>query len=63
MLKTRSALPIAGLKDEILQMLKENNFLVVCGETGSGKTTQVHIDIDLASKLTSFFSPCLLLIA
>uniref|UniRef100_A0A2C9V5D8 RNA helicase n=1 Tax=Manihot esculenta TaxID=3983 RepID=A0A2C9V5D8_MANES len=41
MLKTRSALPIAGLKDDILQMLKENNFLVVCGETGSGKTTQV----------------------
>ncbi|KAF2319938.1 hypothetical protein GH714_020738 [Hevea brasiliensis] len=40
MLKTRTALPIAGLKDDILQMLKENNFLVVCGETGSGKTTQ-----------------------
>ncbi|XP_020533292.1 DExH-box ATP-dependent RNA helicase DExH7, chloroplastic isoform X2 [Jatropha curcas] len=41
MLKTRNALPIAGLKDDILQMLNENNFLVVCGETGSGKTTQV----------------------
>ncbi|KAJ9158973.1 hypothetical protein P3X46_024509 [Hevea brasiliensis] len=41
MLKTRTALPIAGLKVDILQMLKENNFLVVCGETGSGKTTQV----------------------
>ncbi|XP_015580752.1 DExH-box ATP-dependent RNA helicase DExH7, chloroplastic isoform X1 [Ricinus communis] len=40
-LKTRGALPIAGLKNEILQMLKENNCLVVCGETGSGKTTQV----------------------
>ncbi|XP_041014528.1 DExH-box ATP-dependent RNA helicase DExH7, chloroplastic isoform X1 [Juglans microcarpa x Juglans regia] len=41
MLKTRAALPIAALKGEILQLLKENNVLVVCGETGSGKTTQV----------------------
>ncbi|OMO75195.1 hypothetical protein CCACVL1_16292 [Corchorus capsularis] len=41
MLKARSALPIAGLKNDILQLLKENNVLVVCGETGSGKTTQV----------------------
>ncbi|XP_022748669.1 DExH-box ATP-dependent RNA helicase DExH7, chloroplastic isoform X3 [Durio zibethinus] len=41
MLKTRAALPIAVLKNDILQLLKENNVLVVCGETGSGKTTQV----------------------
>ncbi|KAK5841973.1 DExH-box ATP-dependent RNA helicase DExH7, chloroplastic [Gossypium arboreum] len=41
MLKTRAALPVAGLKNDILQLLKENNVLVVCGETGSGKTTQV----------------------
>lgn len=42
MLKTRSGLPIAELKSEILQVLKEKSVLVVCGETGSGKTTQVH---------------------
>lgn len=41
MLKTRASLPIAGLKNDILQLLKENNVVVVCGETGSGKTTQV----------------------
>uniref|UniRef100_F6HK50 RNA helicase n=1 Tax=Vitis vinifera TaxID=29760 RepID=F6HK50_VITVI len=41
MLKTRSGLPIAELKSEILQVLKEKSVLVVCGETGSGKTTQV----------------------
>uniref|UniRef100_A0A6N2M934 RNA helicase n=1 Tax=Salix viminalis TaxID=40686 RepID=A0A6N2M934_SALVM len=41
MLSSRAALPIAGLKVDILQMLKENDVLVVCGETGSGKTTQV----------------------
>ncbi|KAL8151665.1 hypothetical protein V2J09_021473 [Rumex salicifolius] len=41
MLKSRASLPIAKSKDEILKLLKENNVLVVCGETGSGKTTQV----------------------
>ncbi|KAF3452627.1 hypothetical protein FNV43_RR03060 [Rhamnella rubrinervis] len=41
MLKTRAALPIASLKDDILHLLEENDVLVVCGETGSGKTTQV----------------------
>ncbi|XP_057542821.1 DExH-box ATP-dependent RNA helicase DExH7, chloroplastic [Amaranthus tricolor] len=41
MLEARSMLPIAKTKDEILQSLKQNNVIVVCGETGSGKTTQV----------------------
>ncbi|XP_028113069.1 DExH-box ATP-dependent RNA helicase DExH7, chloroplastic isoform X2 [Camellia sinensis] len=41
MLDSRAALPIAELKGDILRLLKENNVLVVCGETGSGKTTQV----------------------
>ncbi|XP_074328241.1 DExH-box ATP-dependent RNA helicase DExH7, chloroplastic isoform X2 [Apium graveolens] len=41
MLESRSKLPIAELKDDILHLLKENNVLVVCGETGCGKTTQV----------------------
>ncbi|XP_044488967.1 DExH-box ATP-dependent RNA helicase DExH7, chloroplastic isoform X2 [Mangifera indica] len=41
MLKIRDSLPISVLKGDILKLLKENNVLVVCGETGSGKTTQV----------------------
>lgn len=41
MLKFRATLPIAALKGDILRLLKENDVLVVCGETGSGKTTQV----------------------
>ncbi|CAL0330726.1 unnamed protein product [Lupinus luteus] len=41
MLKIRARLPIAALKGDILQLLKEYDALVVCGETGSGKTTQV----------------------
>ncbi|XP_061363539.1 DExH-box ATP-dependent RNA helicase DExH7, chloroplastic isoform X2 [Gastrolobium bilobum] len=41
MLKIRATLPIAALKGDILQLLKKYDVLVVCGETGSGKTTQV----------------------
>lgn len=44
MLKSRAALPIAELKSEILHLLKENDVLVICGETGCGKTTQVKIN-------------------
>eukprot|EP00252_Welwitschia_mirabilis_P022645 TRINITY_DN6191_c0_g1_i1.p1 TRINITY_DN6191_c0_g1~~TRINITY_DN6191_c0_g1_i1.p1 ORF type:complete len:1460 (-),score=349.95 TRINITY_DN6191_c0_g1_i1:511-4890(-) len=41
MLKARKTLPIAELKEELLQSVKENDVIVVSGETGSGKTTQV----------------------
>ncbi|KAJ8631029.1 hypothetical protein MRB53_024352 [Persea americana] len=41
MLKARAALPIAQLKGHLLHLLKENDVVVVCGETGCGKTTQV----------------------
>lgn len=42
MLEARAALPIAVLKGAMLRLLKDNDVLVVCGETGCGKTTQVH---------------------
>lgn len=41
MLQKRSSLPIAELKDEILLLLEKNNVVVISGETGCGKTTQV----------------------
>lgn len=41
MLQTRSSLPITELKDDILHLLEENNVVVISGETGCGKTTQV----------------------
>ncbi len=34
-------LPISEYREEILTLLKENQALVVCGDTGSGKTTQL----------------------
>lgn len=37
----REGLPIFGLRGEFLQAVKDNQILVVVGETGSGKTTQM----------------------
>ncbi|KAI7901054.1 P-loop containing nucleoside triphosphate hydrolase protein [Cokeromyces recurvatus] len=37
----RKDLPIAAYRDEILQLLKNNQVLIISGETGCGKSTQV----------------------
>ena len=37
----RRNLPVAALQDELLGALRAGDAAVVCGETGSGKTTQV----------------------
>ena len=37
----RDTLPIAALRDELIASLRVKDAAVVCGETGSGKTTQV----------------------
>ena len=34
-------LPVSGKKDEIAQLIRDNQVVIVCGETGSGKTTQL----------------------
>ncbi|MFO0857945.1 MAG: ATP-dependent RNA helicase HrpA [Phycisphaerales bacterium] len=34
-------LPVSQRKDEILRAIQENQVIVLCGETGSGKTTQL----------------------
>jgi len=39
----QAALPIAARADEIIQLLQNHQFLVLCGETGSGKTTQLPL--------------------
>ncbi|PVI06892.1 P-loop containing nucleoside triphosphate hydrolase protein, partial [Periconia macrospinosa] len=41
LLKTRQSLPIWSHADSIREALRKNNILVLTGETGSGKSTQV----------------------
>ena len=36
-------LPIAGRRAEIIEALRANQVLIVCGETGSGKSTQLPL--------------------
>lgn len=40
-LEQRQSLPIYKLKDQLVKAVSENQILVVIGETGSGKTTQM----------------------
>lgn len=40
-LEKRRSLPVWHQKDEFLQVLKANQTIILVGETGSGKTTQV----------------------
>jgi pre-mRNA-splicing factor ATP-dependent RNA helicase DHX38/PRP16 len=37
----REYLPICTVRDELLNVIRENNIVIVVGETGSGKTTQL----------------------
>jgi HrpA-like RNA helicase len=37
----RAGLPISVLREEVLNTISANQVTIVCGETGSGKTTQV----------------------
>lgn len=40
-IKSRSKLPIIGEEQVIMEAIAENDVIIVVGETGSGKTTQV----------------------
>ncbi|CAR28156.1 hypothetical protein ZYGR_0N06470 [Zygosaccharomyces rouxii] len=37
----RKSLPVYGMREELIQAVEDNQFLVIVGETGSGKTTQI----------------------
>lgn len=39
----KRSLPVFDHQGEILQLLRENRVLLVLGDTGSGKTTQVEV--------------------
>jgi ATP-dependent helicase HrpA len=36
-----ASLPVSARRDEIAQALQKHQVIIVCGETGSGKTTQL----------------------
>lgn len=40
-LETRKTLPVYERRDELVKMTEESKVVVLVGETGSGKTTQV----------------------
>nr|CAB3237998.1 ATP-dependent RNA helicase DHX8-like [Phallusia mammillata] len=40
-IEQRQSLPIYKLKDQLVQAVEDNQVLIVIGETGSGKTTQI----------------------
>lgn len=42
-LEKRRSLPVWHQKEEFLQVLKANQTIILVGETGSGKTTQVSL--------------------
>ena len=37
----RQFLPVYAVRQELLTIIRENNIVVIVGETGSGKTTQL----------------------
>lgn len=41
MLRQRNSLPIRRFKDQILQTINGHQIVIICGETGCGKSTQV----------------------
>ena len=45
----RKLLPVYECREELLQVIRENQVVVVVGETGSGKTTQARPCEPLAS--------------
>ena len=51
----RKSLPIYQHREEILNLIKNNNYCIITGETGSGKTTQLPQYIIESLTLADFF--------
>ncbi|XP_047174183.1 probable pre-mRNA-splicing factor ATP-dependent RNA helicase DEAH2 isoform X3 [Vigna umbellata] len=63
-LEKRKTLPVWHQKEEFLQVLKDNQTLILVGETGSGKTTQIPqfvleaVDIESPDKRRKMMIAC-----
>lgn len=42
MWEARQGLPIIAMEQEVVELINENDVVVLCGETGCGKTTQAR---------------------
>jgi HrpA-like helicases len=40
---SKNTLPIAHMEQEIIETIRYNNITIICGETGSGKSTQLPV--------------------
>uniref|UniRef100_A0A6N2LQQ6 RNA helicase n=1 Tax=Salix viminalis TaxID=40686 RepID=A0A6N2LQQ6_SALVM len=43
--RQRESLPIASVKERLVQEVKNHDILIIVGETGSGKTTLASVSI------------------
>lgn len=41
----RDGLPILGMEQEVMEAVADSDVVLLCGETGCGKTTQVGTEI------------------
>ncbi len=52
MLDTEEELPVISYKETILKAIRENQIVIIVGETGSGKTTQIPVIAILRRKFS-----------
>lgn len=50
MQKSRQKLPIWNFRDQLLEVIEDNQVVIICGETGCGKSTQVYAPQILSRK-------------
>ena len=48
--EARAGLPVLGMEQEIMEAITGNDVCLLCGETGSGKTTQASSSVRLTSQ-------------
>ena len=56
MVKFRKTLPCYQKREEILNCVKNNQVVVISGETGCGKTTQVNTGLSLVNTINAHLS-------
>ena len=60
-IESRSKLPIIGEEDIVIDAIRNNDVVIIAGETGSGKTTQVPQFLYEAGFTGYFIGSCALL--